>query len=73
MPRKTYRQTSYYTSYYKPHQILKLKCFSYRLAVVFVQSIEASCEVENEDAVGAATSIFSIFDWAPLVGYPNNG
>ena len=31
----------------------KLKRFSSRLAVVFVQYIEAKCQVENED-VGAA-------------------
>ena len=35
------------------HQIPKLKCFSSCLAVVFAQSIEAICEVENEDVVGA--------------------
>ena len=32
----------------------KLKYFSFRPAVVFAQSIEAICWVENEDAVGAA-------------------
>ena len=31
----------------------KLKCFSSHLAVVFGQSIEARCLVENEDVVGA--------------------
>ena len=36
------------------HQIPKLKCFLYPLAVVFAQSIEARCQVENEDVVGAA-------------------
>ena len=36
------------------HQITKLKCFSSRLAVVFSQSIEIRCSVENEDVVGAA-------------------
>ena len=30
------------------------KCFSYRLAVVSVQSIEAGCLVGNKDVVGAA-------------------
>ena len=30
------------------------KCFLSRLAVVFAQSIEARCSVENEDVVGAA-------------------
>ena len=34
--------------------IRKLKCFSSRLVVVFVKYIEARCEVENEDVVGAA-------------------
>ena len=36
------------------HQILKLKCFSALLAVVFAPYIEAKCWVENEDVVGAA-------------------
>ena len=37
------------------HQIPKPTCFSSRLAVVFVKSIEARFfEVENEDVVGAA-------------------
>ena len=36
------------------HQISKLKCVSSRVAVVFVQYIEARCYVENEDVVGAA-------------------
>ena len=40
--------------WYKLHQIPKLKCFSSRLAVVFAQSIEARCWVENKDVVGAA-------------------
>ena len=35
------------------HQIIKLQCFSSRLAVVFAQSNEARCLVENEDVVGA--------------------
>ena len=39
---------------YKSHPIRKLKCLSSRLAVVFAQSIEARCWVENEDVVGAA-------------------
>ena len=38
----------------KSHQILKLKCFLYPLAVVFAQPIEARCSVDNEDVVGAA-------------------
>ena len=41
---------------YKTHQITKRKCFSSRLAVVFAQSIEVGCWVENEDVVGAATT-----------------
>ena len=36
------------------HQIPKLKCFSSRLTVVFVQYIEAMWQVENKDVVGAA-------------------
>ena len=39
---------------YKPHQIPTLPCFSFRLAIVFGQSIEARCEVENEGEAGAA-------------------
>ena len=39
---------------YKGHQIPYLKCFSSCLAVIFMQSIEARCSVENEDVVGAA-------------------
>ena len=52
------------------HQILKLRCFSYLLAIVFVQYIEARCWVENEDVVGAAPtgdaptiSVWSIIFW----------
>ena len=40
--------------YFKTSTILKHKSFSSRLAVVFVQFIEATCEVGNEDVVGAA-------------------
>ena len=40
--------------WYKVHQIPKLQCLSSRLSVVFAQSIEARCYVENEDVVGAA-------------------
>ena len=36
------------------NQITKLKCSLPCLAVVFAQSNEASCQVENEDVVGAA-------------------
>ena len=36
------------------HQITKPKYFSSRLPVVFAQSIEARCSVDNEDVVGAA-------------------
>ena len=39
---------------YMLHQISKLKWFSSCLAVVFAQSIEARCQVENKDVVGAA-------------------
>ena len=35
------------------HQISKLICLSSGLGVVSVQSIEARCQVENEDVVGA--------------------
>ena len=46
----TYRQISNI----RRIQIPKLKCISSRLAVVFVQYIEARCWVENADVVGAA-------------------
>ena len=39
---------------YQSHQIPKVKCFSFHHEVVFVQSIETGCLVENEDVVGAA-------------------
>ena len=39
---------------YKSYQIPKLKWFLFRLAVVFTQSVEARCKVENEDVIGAA-------------------
>ena len=40
---------------YKTHQIPTLKIFSYCLAAVFfAESLEARCQVENEDVVGAA-------------------
>ena len=35
------------------HQIATLKSFSYCLAAVFAESLEARCQVENEDVVGA--------------------
>ena len=41
-------------SWYKTHQIPKLKRSPSRLAVVFAQPIEARCSVGNEDVVGAA-------------------
>ena len=34
------------------HNLKKLKCFSSRLAVVIVQSIEAKYLIQNEDVVG---------------------
>ena len=37
----------------------KLKCFSSRLAVVIAQSIEARCQVENEDVVGGAPKVYA--------------
>ena len=40
--------------WHKEFHIPKLKCPSSRLAVVFAQSTKARCQVENEDAVGAA-------------------
>ena len=40
--------------WYKTHQIPTYKRFSYCLAAVFSESLEARCQVENEDVVGAA-------------------
>ena len=55
--------------WYKAHQLPKLKCFSSPLAVVFVQSIEARCYVENEDVVGAAPTgdAPTISEWSPIL------
>ena len=39
---------------YKTPQIPTLKRFSYCLAAVFTESLEAGCQVANEDVVGAA-------------------
>ena len=36
------------------HQILRFKCFSSHLAVVFAQFIETKSLVEHEDVIGAA-------------------
>ena len=54
---------------YKSHQIQKVKCFSYRLAVVFAQSIEARRSVENDDVVGAATTgdAPTTSDWSTIL------
>ena len=43
--------------YHKAYQIPELKCFSSRLTVVFAQSIEAMCLVENENLGDARASI----------------
>ena len=50
------------------HQIPKLKCFPYRLAVVFAQYIEAKFWVENEDEVGAAPTgdAPTTFEWSTI-------
>ena len=47
------------------HQNPKLKCFSFRVAVVFVPSTEAGCQSENEDVVGAAPTT-SGWTWMEL-------
>ena len=46
----------------------KLKWFSSRLAVVFAQSIEARCQVENEDIIGAAPTgaAPTISEWSTI-------
>ena len=40
--------------WYKAHQIPTLEIFSYCLAAVLAESLEAICQVENGDVVGAA-------------------
>ena len=52
--------------WYKTHQIPKLICFSFRFAVIFVQSIEARYYVDNEDWVGAAPTDANVVD---LIAY----
>ena len=42
------------TIYRKVSKIRRTKCFSSHLVVVFTQSVEVRCYVENEDVVGAA-------------------
>ena len=51
------------------HQIPKPKYFSTRLAVVFAQSIEASCLVENKDVVGAAPTgnVPTTSEWSTIL------
>ena len=51
------------------HQITKLKCLSSHLAVVFAQSIEAKCYVENEDVVGAAPTgdALTTSEWSTIL------
>ena len=45
------------------------KCLSSHLAVVFAQSIEARCEVENEDVVGAMLTgdAPTTFKWSTIL------
>ena len=51
------------------HPIPKLECSSSRLAVVFVQSIEARCQDKNEDVVGAAPTgnAPTISEWSTML------
>ena len=55
--------------WYKAHQIPKLWCFSSRLTVVFAQSIETRCSVENEDVVRAAPTgdASTTSDWSTIL------
>ena len=50
------------------HQIPKFKCLSSHLAVVFAQSIEAGCEVENE-VVGAVPTgdALTTSEWSTIL------
>ena len=50
MDKRNYRQTSNIRRTISP----QFNLFSSRLSVVFAQSIEAKCYVDNDDAVGAA-------------------
>ena len=47
----------------------KLKCFTSRHAVVFAHSIEARCQVENADSVGAAPTGYppTTSEWSILL------
>ena len=55
--------------YYKTHPIPKHKCFSSRLAVVFAQSVDVRCKVENEDLVGAAPTgdATTTYEWPTML------
>ena len=50
--------------YHQVHQILKLNCFLYCLAVVFAQSIETKSRMK----IGAVpTGAPTTFEWSPIL------
>ena len=51
------------------HQITKLRCLLFRLAVVFAESIEARCQVQNEEVVGAAPigAVPTTSEWSTIL------
>ena len=65
VPCDKYRQTSNISST-KSH---KFKCFSSRFVVVFAQTIEGRCSVENEDVVGAAPTgdALTTSEWSTIL------
>ena len=62
---ETYRQVSNIRRTKSQH----LKRFSYCLTAVFAESLEARCQVENEDVVGAAPTgdAPTISEWSPIL------
>ena len=54
---------------HKAHQISQFKCFSSRLVVVFAQTIEANCSIENADVVGTAPTGDSptTYEWSTIL------
>ena len=60
--RSEYKENVPSNPQFNTHQIPTLKCFSSRLAVVFVQSMEARSEVVNENIVGTAPTGISVIN-----------
>ena len=54
---------------YKTLQTLYVTCFLFRIAVVFAQSKEAMCSVQDEDIVGAAPTGYALItsEWSTII------